>query len=443
MAALAFASCSHGGDAGAVPAWLETDSARAIHARLLSDFPWTVDEALDVFAETYPGMTAQRMDSLINLKYIETLVIDDTLRVHRKAPRNLALLDPAMSGETGRGFDADEQRIAQIDSALAYARGENPVGGAHRVTYRFTISVPYHAELAGDTLHAWLPLPLPDSTVAYQGEPQIIDASAAYSRSPEDAVHSSIYMSAPAPAAPGDTAVFTYTGSFVTRSQYVDPEFIAANIKPYDTSSALYKKYTAFDSPHIVRMDSIARAIVGDETDPARCSDLVFDYIQRNYPWTGAREYSTIPCIPRYVLDSGHGDCGQVSLLYISLMRSLGIPARWVSGWMLHPGKVNFHDWAGVYYEGVGWVPVDVSFGYAMNAADPAARTFYAHGMDSYRMSVNQGIGGQFFPAKNYVRSETVDFQAGEVECSRGNLFYPAWKYSLDIISMTPVDENN
>ena len=41
-------------------------------------------------------------------------------------------------------------------------------------------------------------------------------------------------------------------------------------------------------------------------------------------------------------------------------------------------------------------------------------------------------------PAKKYIRSETIDFQAGEVETSRGNLFYPGWRSSLQIIKTEP-----
>lgn len=38
---------------------------------------------------------------------------------------------------------------------------------------------------------------------------------------------------------------------------------------------------------------------------------------------------------------------------------------------MMHPRAWNLHDWAEVYFEGVGWVPVDQSFGipaFARNA---------------------------------------------------------------------------
>ena len=92
-----------------------------------------------------------------------------------------------------------------------------------------------------------------------------------------------------------------------------------------------------------------------------------------------------------------------------------------------------------MYFEGTGWVPVDASFGRYANASDPEAQRFYNNGIDSYRMCINTGVGGQFVPAKKFVRSETVDFQAGEVECSKGNMFYPGWESNMDIISITPV----
>jgi hypothetical protein len=37
------------------------------------------------------------------------------------------------------------------------------------------------------------------------------------------------------------------------------------------------------------------------------------------------------------------------------------------------------------------------------------------------------------YPKKIYPRSETVDFQRGEVEWSGGNLYFPQWDYSMEI----------
>ena len=48
-------------------------------------------------------------------------------------------------------------------------------------------------------------------------------------------------------------------------------------------------------------------------------------------------------------------------------------------------------------------------------------------------MTVNQDFGMDLYPAKTYPRSETVDFQRGEVEWEGGNLYFPYWNYDMDI----------
>lgn len=142
----------------------------------------------------------------------------------------------------------------------------------------------------------------------------------------------------------------------------------------------------------------------------------IFRWINDHFPWASAREYSTIENIPEYVLDNRHGDCGQVSLLFITLCRCSGIPARFQSGFMMHPRAWNLHDWAEVYFEGAGWVPVDQSFGIPTFADNPEEKMFFMGGIDSWRMIVNSDYSMPLVPEKKYPRSETVDFQRGEVE---------------------------
>ncbi len=427
------------------PAWLEADSAKAIKARIAADFSLTREELAEQIKRNYPDVTDADIDRFVQMHYIEAKDIDGRQMFHRKSPRNLALLNPDFNGGARyRGDRASDARISYVDSVLSYYRGTNPAGLSHRVTYRFSIDVPYSEALDGDTISVWMPVPLSEPEGGRQRNVEILDAEPlSYILSGDNSVHNSLYFRAPAPAK-GDTAHFEYVGRFITSGAYIPADSIMARKKPYDTASETYRRYTALpDGRHIVRLDSLAKTIVGDETDPFRQSEMVFDYIIRRYPWAGAREYSTISCIPEYVLREGHGDCGQVSLLYISLMRTLGVPARWESGWMLHPGEVNLHDWAEVYFEGVGWVPVDVSFGRYTGASDPEITGFYSHGIDSHRLAANTGVGGEFFPRKRYVRSETVDFQVGEVESTKGNMYYPAWDYNMQILSVEPIEENS
>ncbi|MBW6458150.1 MAG: transglutaminase-like domain-containing protein, partial [FCB group bacterium] len=197
----------------------------------------------------------------------------------------------------------------------------------------------------------------------------------------------------------------------------------------------LYIKYTAERDPHLLftpAVKALSEEIVGDEKDPYQTVKKIFNYINDHYPWASAREYSTIDNIPDYVIEHKHGDCGQVTLLFMALARYNGIPSRWQSGWMLHPGSKNLHDWCEIYFEGVGWVPVDQSFG-RRKTENEDINSFYLGGMDAYRLIVNDDYAMPLFPEKHYLRSETNDFQRGEVEWRGGNLYFVEWRYNLDI----------
>ena len=68
------------------------------------------------------------------------------------------------------------------------------------------------------------------------------------------------------------------------------------------------------------------------------------------------------------VLKSRQGVCGDISSLFMALARSVGIPARFVSGIAytnsdLFPEKWGAHGWAEVYFPSYGWVPFDVTYG--------------------------------------------------------------------------------
>lgn len=427
-------------DSQNIPQWLEADSATAIKSRLLSDFSLTFEEGAEKIIAEHPELTIEDVKEFANKHYIEVMEIDGQLRMHKKSPKNLYLLNPDYNGGWKlRGATASEARISYADSVIRWSEGKLADGGAHRVRIRFTIDVPFDSALAGDTLRVWMPYPMETDR---QSDVKLLSTYPTdyivsnLSQSP----HSTIYFESPSPSA-GDTAHFEYVAEFTAEGAYFSPKKIMADIKPYDKASDLYNKYTAFDNQHIIRLDSLAKEIVGSETNPYKQSELVYDYIIQRYPWAGAREYSTLECIPQYVIDEKHGDCGQVALLYISLMRTLGVPTRWESGWMLHPGEKNLHDWAEIYYEGIGWVPVDVSFGRYTSSNDSSIQKFYSTGIDSHRFIANKAVGAQFYPAKKYVRSETVDAQLGEVECSRGNLFYPAWNQHLEIESSIPISQ--
>jgi transglutaminase-like putative cysteine protease len=206
--------------------------------------------------------------------------------------------------------------------------------------------------------------------------------------------------------------------------------------------------FVAERPPHVVfskAMHLFSRQVVGEETNPWRIAQKLFAAVDE-IPWAGAREYSTITNISDYALHAGHADCGQQTLLLITLLRMNGIPARWQSGMVYSDGDHgeywNLHDWGLLYIEPYGWLPMDVTFGRFEGAKE--LEWFYLGGLDAYRIAFNDDFGTDFVPVKQHFRSETVDSQRGEAEWDGGNLYFDQWDYDFDAklvpVSPTPKD---
>ncbi|MDA7938413.1 transglutaminase family protein [Pirellulales bacterium] len=66
------------------------------------------------------------------------------------------------------------------------------------------------------------------------------------------------------------------------------------------------------------------------------------------------------------VLDAGHGVCQDHSHVFISCCRHAGLPARYISGYLMMNDRVEqdaTHAWAEAHIDGLGWVGFDVSNG--------------------------------------------------------------------------------
>ena len=402
-------------------------------ARIALDFNRDSAWIVDYLTPYYPDLTAEQVAAWEATRALEGRVIDGQKRYFRNAGRNLFRIDPearkvfeAVNGVTRDVEDVYLDTYNRDVIATVRATGENLVKPVNFVI-RYELTVKPDAVPAGETVRAWMPYPREDQNSI--AEVQLITASEPdYIIAPDDVEHKSIYMEKKAEA--GKPTVFSYTFSFTGYNEWYD--FQPEDCLPYDTQSELYKTYTAERKTHIrftERIKAITDSLVAGETNPYRKVRNIYRWIAETYPWASAREYSTIENIPVYVLENGHGDCGQVGLLLVTMCRYAGVPARWQSGWMLHPGAVNMHDWSEVYYEGIGWVPTDVSFGRGRGTVKDIEDEyfFYTKGLDAYRLICNSDYSGQFYPAKQFIRSETVDFQRGEVEWAGGNLYFNQW----------------
>jgi transglutaminase-like putative cysteine protease len=198
------------------------------------------------------------------------------------------------------------------------------------------------------------------------------------------------------------------------------------------------------ESPHVVfspEMHALARQILGSETNDCRKARKFYDWIAENIKYSYALEYSTIRNLSEYCRAKGYGDCGQEALLFITLCRMSGIPARWQSGWFTFPGGKTIHDWCEIYLAPYGWMPVDPYMGIwatryvraLTEAEQQELRDFYFGGLDQWRMSANSDHSQALRPAKRSLRSDTVDFQRGELEWGTNNIYFDRFDYKLDL----------
>lgn len=115
------------------------------------------------------------------------------------------------------------------------------------------------------------------------------------------------------------------------------------------------------------RTRALAAEIVGPETNPLMRARRFYDYVTStmtydaaNQSWKGSTEHALV---------CSAGNCNDIHALFISLCRSVGIPARLVLGQALEPPPpgqetcdlCGYHCWAEFFMAGLGWLPADAS----------------------------------------------------------------------------------
>jgi transglutaminase-like putative cysteine protease len=407
--------------------------------RIRLDFSLTAEDAQKRLRRQIPDLSSTEFAAWDAAGLLEHQVIDGRTLYFNRAPSNLFRLSPAAVKRRHSATPAFTDGPNEIANAHhrevrdeARKTGKHSVAPRHvRVTYSLTVNP--DAVPTGETLRAWLPFPR--ALPGQQEDVHLIESTPAkHSVAPESALQRTVYLEKPAEA--GKPTLFSITYELTVFGQYhaIDVE----KVQPVSRTPAL-APYVAERAPHMVFTPAIrefSHQVVGTETNTYRIAQKLFAAVDR-IPWAGAREYSTISNISEYTLHAGHGDCGQQTLLLMTLLRLNGIPTRWQSGWVYADATLgdasynNMHDWAQVYLPPYGWVPMDVTFGF-LKSGDPQVDGFYLGGLDAYRIAFNDDFSQAFVPPKQHPRSDTVDSQRGEVEWRGGNLYFDQWDYDFE-----------
>lgn len=416
--------------------------ALEIIRRIRLDYSLTPEQLLDKLRDSIPDVAAEDLERWRQQGVLQHRVIDDQVRYFGSEPSNLfrfcaearsrrkADVKPA-----GWRFDLPNH-LAQL---VAEAEGSgdpqiHPV--QHRIRYELRVKEGHPRLRKGARVRCWLPFP---QQYRQQRDVRLIsteppDAVVAPNGCPQRTVYFEQII-----GDPSQPLRFAAEFQFVTCA-YV-PKLDPGNVKPYDTDSALYREYTAERPPHIVftpELRDVVDETAGSAANPLLRARRIFYWVCENVKYCSEIEYSTIPNISGKALTTRQGDCGVQAMLLITLCRAAGIPARWQSGWETLPNGWNMHDWAEFYVEPWGWLPADPSYGLKKHS-DPRVREFYCGHMDAYRMIVNLDYARELHPPKTSFRSESNDFQRGEIEIDGHNLYFDEWSWDFDV-QVVPLD---
>lgn len=405
--------------------------------RILLDFTLSADQVKARVRKQIPDLTDAEFAKWNAAGLFERQVIDGRMLYFKRSPGNLFRLSPEAVARRavqtpitdGQMASLNEHQRAIYRAALAEQRSSVL---PQRVRMTQTLTINADAVPAGETVRAWIPYPQ-----AVPGQQEDIryvgSVPTQHQISPATALQRTLYLEKPAVA--GQKTVFSVTYELTLLAQYhaIDPAKVQA-----ETITPELAPFVAERAPHIVftsAMRAFSRQVVGDEKNPYRIAQKLFAAVDR-IPWAGAREYSTISNISDYTLHAGHGDCGEQTLLLMTLLRLNGIPARWQSGMVFSDdgsGYDNIHDWGYLYLPPYGWVPMDVTTGrlHPGPGDDKALEWFYLGGLDNYRIAFNNDFGRAFQPPKQQFRSDDVDSQRGEAEWKGGNLYFDQTDYDF------------
>ncbi len=122
-------------------------------------------------------------------------------------------------------------------------------------------------------------------------------------------------------------------------------------------------------------IDSNDEDVRGFAAEIAEGEDDLYELVHKIAEWTKSNIKYDLSTLTEkvsqkasWVLDNRKGVCDELTSLFIAMLRSLGIPAKFVSGVAyteseLFPENWGSHGWAEVYFPGYGWIPYDVTYG--------------------------------------------------------------------------------
>lgn len=240
-------------------------------------------------------------------------------------------------------------------------------------------------------LRIWVPLPQSDSHQAIQE--MKIESPFPYTKHREREYDNEyLYLQIPATkiSTPTEVAIRFHA----TRLEHrLHPDVRPVRGFPSSDTSATLRRYLQPD--RLVPLDGIVGELSKQETrgiqNPLAKARAIYDYVVATlrYDKSGVG-WGNGDAL--WACTAKHGNCTDFHSLFIGMMRSAGIPARFEIGFPLpedqHEGAIpGYHCWAEFYLEPYGWIPVDASEAWR----HPEKRDYFFGAHDPHRVQFTLG----------------------------------------------------
>jgi transglutaminase-like putative cysteine protease len=401
---------------------------RELICRLPADYPLTRGDALALARKSIPDFSEEEFDALVDDCRIDWIYVRGVPHYFNRFFDSLCKTDAAIARRAGvRPIGADgHDSSGMLADTLRRMRERGSV--SLRIRCRASVELKAEDFRAGGRVRAYLPLPC---ACDGQSDIRIEAVSPAPTRvSPETAPQRVVFWEEQLTENHPFTVEFSYTRT----ARYTDLSHpLPGGVSPtFDTEEL---------PPHAVftpYLWELARTLTEGVEEPLEKARRFYDFITQNVKYAYSRAYFCLENIPDACARNLTGDCGMMALLFITLCRCAGIPARWESGWKAEPGFCGAHDWARFYAAPYGWLYADPSFGCgAAREGDEARRQHYFGNLDPFRMAANTQFQADFDVPKDHWRADPYDNQVGEMETESRGLRYDEFLRGKEVLDCT------
>ncbi|MFC1617859.1 transglutaminase family protein [Patescibacteria group bacterium] len=164
---------------------------------------------------------------------------------------------------------------------------------------------------------------------------------------------------------PGETA--SINGEFIIEVNQVNLDLADCEGDIIDDYLGA-EEFIESEDPEIQK---IANQLTRGKNNVCEKAEVIYNYVADEMFYAG---YIPEESGAAVALSTKQGDCTDFADLFIALSRASGIPARFAEGVVYNPGAVGLgeikHDWPEVYFPGIGWAPVDPTFGQSIDMRD-------------------------------------------------------------------------